>query len=186
MKPILIGICGRSCSGKSTVSKRLEEIYEDSLNINQERFFRKKSDNRERPESLMMDRFIYSLKELIRGNSVYIPSKICTEVFDRLVYPKKIIIVDGFLLYVNEEVVNLLDKKIFIEVSDENILSRRIKRGGDFDNYEYTTEICIPESKKYEQVQRERADVIINGNQSREGILKDVDKYIREYINNLI
>jgi len=160
MKPLLIGICGRSCSGKSTVSKRLGEIYEDILYLKQDKFFRKGLDNYDRPESLMMDKFIDSLKKLRKGNIVYIPSKMSTEIFDKLVFSKNIIIVDGFLLYVNKEVVNLLDKKIFVEVSDENLLNRRLKRGGDFDNYEYTINVCIPESKKYEDIQRERADVI--------------------------
>jgi len=183
MRPLLIGICGRSCSGKSTVSKRLEELYKDFLHINQDSFFKKGLDNYENPESLMMDKFIDSLKKLREGDSIYIPTWKDTE--NKLVSSKKIIIVEGFLLFIDEEIVDLFDKKIFVDVSDEILLKRRIKRSADiYDTFEYTKNVCIPESKKYEQIQKERADVVIDGNQSKENILKEVEEYLNT--NNLI
>lgn len=45
IKPFIIGVCGRSCSGKSTVVKELEKKYAGKfLHINQDKFFRKKSE----------------------------------------------------------------------------------------------------------------------------------------------
>ena len=46
IKPIIIGVCGRSCSGKSTVIKELEERYKgEFLHINQDKFFKVKAFN---------------------------------------------------------------------------------------------------------------------------------------------
>ena len=43
-KPVIIGVCGRSCSGKSTVIKELEEKYKGKfLHINQDKFFKIKA-----------------------------------------------------------------------------------------------------------------------------------------------
>ena len=61
VKPLIIGVGGRSCSGKSTIVKELEEKYKgDYLHINQDKFFRIKSDNWESPRALRFDRLIYS------------------------------------------------------------------------------------------------------------------------------
>lgn len=185
MKPLLIGVGGRSCSGKSTISKKLEEIYEDVLHIKQDKFFKKGLDIYESPKTLMMNEFYSCLKRLKEGNSVLVPSEWRTETLDRLISPKKFIVVEGFLLYVNENITNLFDKRIFIDVSDETILNRRVKRGDShYNTFEYTKNICIPASKRYENIQRERADIIINGNQSEESILKEVEKYLNTH--NLI
>jgi len=43
--PLIIGVCGRSCSGKSTVVMELVERYTDVLHITQDKFFKIKADN---------------------------------------------------------------------------------------------------------------------------------------------
>lgn len=178
--PIIIGISGRSCSGKSTVAKELEEKYKgDFLHINQDKFFKVKADNWESPESLRFDRLIYSIKKLKKGQKTHIPSHRWTEVFDREIKPHKIIIVEGYLLFVDKELNKLFDKKIWVEVSDLNILYRRTKRDNTSKNIDYTYNIVIPESKKYEKIQSDEADIIIDGNKSKEEIIKEVEKAIK-------
>jgi len=178
--PIIIGISGRSCSGKSTVVKELEEKYRgDFLHINQDKFFKIRADNWESPESLRFDRLIYSLKKLKKGQTTHIPSHRWTEVFDREIKPHKIILVEGYLLFVNKELNKIFDKKIWVEVSDLNILYRRTKRDNTSKNIDYTYEVVIPESKKYEKKQQEEADIIIDGNKNKDEIIKDVENYLK-------
>lgn len=182
IKPLIIGVCGRSCSGKSTVIKELEEKYKgEFLHINQDKFFKVKADNWESPESLRIDRLIYSIKKLKNGQSTHIPSHRWTEVFDREVKPHKIIIVEGYLLFVDAELSNLFDKRIWVEVSDANILYRRTKRDGTSKHIDYTMNVVIPESKKYEEIQRKRADIIIDGNKTKEEIIEDMEGNIKKW-----
>jgi len=182
IKPLIIGVCGRSCSGKSTIIKELEEKYKgEFLHINQDKFFKVKADNWESPESLRIDRLIYSIKKLKNGQSTHIPSHRWTEVFDREVKPHKIIIVEGYLLFVDAELSNIFDKKIWVEVSDANILYRRTKRDGTSKHIDYTMNVVIPESKKYEEIQRKRADIIIDGNKTKEKIIEDMEGNIKKW-----
>jgi len=179
IKPIIIGVCGRSCSGKSTVIKELEEKYKgDFLHINQDKFFKVKADNWEKPDALRFDRLIHSIRKLKQGESTHIPSHRWTEVFDKEIKPKKIIIVEGYLLFVNKELNELFDKKIWVDVSDQNILWRRTLRDGNTNGADYIMNIVIPESKKYEKTQRKEADIIIDGNKSKEEIIKELEKHI--------
>jgi len=182
IKPIIIGVCGRSCSGKSTVIKELEEKYKGKfLHINQDKFFKVKADNWESPDSLRIDRLIYSIKKLKNGQPTHIPSHRWTEVFDREVKPHEIIIVEGYLLFINTELSNLFDRKIWVDVSDANILYRRTKREGTSKNIDYTISKVIPESKKYEVIQKKRADIIIDGNKTKDYIVKEIERYILKW-----
>lgn len=184
MKPYIIGVAGRSCSGKSTVVKELERIYDGQfLHINQDKFFKVKADNWEHPDSIRIDRLIYSLRRLKNGNSTHIPSHRWTEIFDRLVLPHKVIIVEGYLLFINKELNSLFDKKIWVDVSDVNLLYRRVKRSNNLAELDYVMYYVIPESKKYEGIQRSNADIIIDGNKTKEEILKEFEKVLKKWID---
>jgi uridine kinase len=182
IKPIIIGVGGRSCSGKSTVIKKLEEKYKgEFLHINQDKFFKVKADNWERPEALRFDRLIYSASKLKQGQSTHIPSHRWTEIFDRKVKPKRVIIIEGYLLFVNKELNKLFDKKIWVDISDQNILWRRTLRDENTSGVEYTMNVVIPESKKYEIPQRKEADIILDGNKSKEEIIGEVERSIKKW-----
>lgn len=183
IKPIIVGVCGRSCSGKSTIVKELEEKYKgEVLHIIQDKFFKVKADNWERPEALRFDKLIEAIKKLKEGKEAFIPTHRWTEVFDREVKPQKVILIEGYLLFVNKELNKLFDKKIWVDVSDVNLLYRRTKRDGTSKNIDYTKNIVIPESKKYEKEQREQANIIIDGNKDREELIKEIDDYIKKEI----
>jgi len=178
-KPVIIGVCGRSCSGKSTVIKELEEKYKGKfLHINQDKFFKIKADNWERPDALRFDKLIEAIKLLKNGENAFIPTHRWTENFDREVKPHKVVIVEGYLLFVNPELNKLFDKRIWVDVSDINLLYRRLKRFNDLSQLDYTMNSVIPESKKYENIQRKHADIIIDGNKSKEEIIKEVEKEV--------
>lgn len=182
IKPVIIGVCGRSCSGKSTVVKELEEKYRGQfLHINQDKFFKVKAENWERPEALRFDKLVEAITLLKEGKRVFIPTHRWTEVFDREVKPHKVIVVEGYLLFVDRELNKLFDKKIWVDVSDVNLLYRRIKRFNKLNQINYAMNVVIPESKNYEVMQRKEADVIINGNKTREEVVKEVEKSIKKW-----
>lgn len=192
MKPIIIGICGRSCCGKSTISKKLVSDYSDLFEyipadkftitcINQNKFLIEW----ERPESLRIDKLINCIKHLKEGVSTKIPSKRCTEIFDKEVFAKKIIIVDGFLLFTDKKLIGLFDYKIFIDITDDQILKRRIERKeNDFflDDIDYIKQKIIPISKEYEEQQKKEADLIIPAEQSFEETKNQIEKVLEKFI----
>lgn len=182
IKPLIIGVCGRSCSGKSTVIKELEEKYKgEFLHINQDKFFKVKADNWERPEALRFDKLIEAIKLLKEGKIALIPTHRWTEVFDREVKPHKVIIVEGYLLFVNKELNKLFDKKIWVDVSDLNLLYRRAKRFNEINQLDYAKNVVIPESKKYEEIQRKESDIKLDGNKTKEEIVEEVEKNILKW-----
>lgn len=164
----LIGVCGPSCSGKSTVCRSLLPYF-DAQMVQLDRFFRKETagecngyTNWETLDSLMIDRFIECLSQLKRGEPTLVPSKGWTEVFDRIVFPKPIIFVEGFLLFLNSDINALFDKKIFIEVHEDSILHRRVKRNGRY-AWGYTAECVIPNYVKVRPYLIREANIIIDG-----------------------
>ena len=172
--PTIVGVCGRSCSGKSTIAKRYEaENPASVIRICQDRFFKKYADNWESPEALNNDNLIQSIEDLKHGKSTYVPSAGWTEIYDRCIEPKPIIIVEGYLLFENKDLVSLFDKKIYVDVSDVNMLYRRTKRDNTSRYIDYTMHTVIPESKKYLEMQKSRADAILDGNLPKESIYND-------------
>jgi len=180
IKPVIIGVCGRSCSGKSTIVQELEQRYMgEVLQISQDKFFKKNPGNMETPESLRFDKLIEAIKLLKDGKKAFIPTHRWTENFDRELMPTRIIIVEGFLLFVNEDLNKLFDKKIWVDVSDVNLLYRRTKRDNTSKNIDYTMNQVIPSSKKYEKIQRDKADIIIDGNKNKEELFLELKNYIK-------
>lgn len=173
----LIGIAGRSCCGKSRVTKKLENDY-GITRICQDRFFKKTAEDWESPEALNNFNLIYSLKKLKSGKPTHIPSKGWTEIYDQLIEPSDIIVVEGYLLFENDEIVSLLDKKIFIDVSDLNILYRRTKRDNTLAYIDYTMNSVIPKSYKYLTKQIMASDVVIDGNKNKEIVYNEIKKLI--------
>jgi len=43
--------------------------------------------------------------------------------------------------------------------------------------------VVIPESKRYEKIQRDKADIIIDGNKSKEEIIGEIEKQIKKWHN---
>ena len=157
--PIIIGICGGACSGKSTLAKLIEQKFEQKIVvISQNNFYiprlgnlrRKKSAMREvKEEELIKESeilsqtanfdepgaidwiyFRHALEYLKERKPFDIPiydetKKVwCDET--QKIFPSKVIIVEGTLIFYDETIRNLIDLKIFLDSDDDVRLSRRI------------------------------------------------------------
>jgi len=141
---MIIGICGKSCSGKTTISKTLAEKFDFKLFHLETNYFRPGSSNWESPEA-------YNFHKLVNDIQQY----------------RKNLIVEGFLILVNDKLVSLLGKKIYLKLSDKNLVQRRTNRGIESrkdNNPEYLLNTVIPEYRKYEKIQMDKADLILNAN----------------------
>lgn len=139
----IIGIAGGSGSGKTTFAQRLRErlgpdnsevLGQDSYYIDQSHRFDHDggSVNFDHPDSLEFSLMATHLKALKKGEEIEVP------LYDFATHqrlkktekmsPKKIIFVDGILIFSRPEVLACLDHKIFIDCEEDLRFERRLNR----------------------------------------------------------
>ena len=182
MKTTIIGIAGGTGSGKSTFTNRLKEAfgnqisviyydnyYKDQSNIP---FEERKKMNYDSPDSLETDLLIQHLNELKEGKSIECPVYDYT-VHNRsdkieIIHPTRIILVEGILTLVDDELRNMMDIKVFVEAdADERILRRVVRdvkeRGRDVEDIarQYLTTVK-PMHYIHVEPTKAMADIVIN------------------------
>ena len=176
---LIIGICGRSQSGKDRIVQRIASINKHVMHINMDIFFKNKTNCSysgykcwEHTDVIRFDHLFEVISSLRSGSGVIIQDRSFwygsydCEVFPSDLNESRIVIVQGYLLFTNKKLVDLYDRKIFLDVTDNNI---KIRRPG-----EETEKVVIPVSKEYEQRQKNYAEVIFDGNLSEIEVLEDV------------
>lgn len=142
-EPLILGVGGGSGSGKTTVvSKILDGIGEDNiLLIQHDSYYRDLShlpleermkQNFDHPSSLETELMIRHVEALKSGYQVEIP------VYDFAAHtradttikvsPKRIILLDGILIFTEPKLREQMDIKLFVDTDDDVRLLRRIKR----------------------------------------------------------
>ena len=139
---IIIGIAGGSASGKTTVASKIKEAFGEDVELLSHDYYYKQHNelpfeertklNYDHPNAFDTERFIRDIKDLKAGKIIERPVYSYIE-HNRLketvkVYPKKVIIVEGFLIFENHELIDLFDIKIFVDTDADERLIRRILR----------------------------------------------------------
>ena len=140
---LIIGIAGGSGSGKSTVVREIvkklpkdsvcvipqDSYYFDNGNLSPEE---KRKINFDHPSSIEFDLLIKQLDELKAGNSIEMPiySYItCARSKETIhIEPKKVVIVEGILIFTNEQLRDRMQIKIFVDADSDDRLMRVTKR----------------------------------------------------------
>ncbi len=182
MNCIIIGIAGGTGSGKSTFTNRLKDafceniavLYHDNYYKRQDGvpFEERKKMNYDHPEAFETELLLNQLAALRSGESVECPiydySKHNRSDKFVKVEPKKVILVEGILVFADERLRDMFDIKIFVEAdADERILRRVIRdvkdRGRDIEGVveQYLTTVK-PMHYLYVEPTKPLADVIIN------------------------
>ncbi len=181
-KSFLIGIAGGTGSGKTTIARKIVSHFGSKcLYIPHDRYYIDRSHqtpkerdkaNYDHPDALETELMIKHLKQLLNGGSVEIP------VYDFTVHNRKknatthadptpLIVVEGILIFENENLRNMFDLKIFVDVPADIRVLRKIdrdvrERGRTVqmsgDQYLTTTR---PMHEKYVEPGKEFADIII-------------------------
>jgi len=141
--PFLIGIAGGTGSGKTTVAnaivKRVGEerivilshdsYYRDFVDLPKDLLERQNFDH---PDSLESELLVRHLKALKQGMVVETPIydfKVHRRAAEtRRVEPRKVILVDGILIYAEPELRTLFDVKIYVDTDADIRFIRRLKR----------------------------------------------------------
>lgn len=182
---MIIGVCGTSCSGKSTICKKLVEMYPNEImHIKSDKFFKKTCKNIydgipiwNSPEDINFEMLIKTLQDLKTKEFAYMPNKAFSEKADKKIKSRKIILLDGFLIYTNEELVELIDKKVYLDLSVKELIKRRISR--EKDSVDFIHKVVIEPNKKYESSQKESVDIFINADNDIEKVLYDLLQIIK-------
>ena len=139
---LVIGIAGGSGSGKTTLMKRLVERFGNNVSVLSHDNYYKRHDelsfeeravlNYDEPGALDTSLMVYQLDQLRHGVAIDCP------VYDFVqhnrsdetihVEPEKVIIVEGFMIFVDPDLRSLMDIKIFVDTDADIRLCRRIKR----------------------------------------------------------
>ncbi len=181
MKSLVIGIAGGTGSGKSTIVDKIRESINDDVVIICHDYYYKANrhlsleerakQNYDHPNALDTEMMIEDIKALKAGKSVEMP------VYDFVnhtrsdktiaISPKKIMIVEGILIFENLELVDELDIKIFVDTDADVRIIRRImrdvkERGRSLESVveQYLTTVK-PMHEKFVEPSKRKADIII-------------------------
>ena len=140
---LILGIAGGTGSGKTTVVERiLHELPAEEVTIISQDSYYKQNDhlsyqercqiNFDHPNSIDFDLLIEHLNELKAGRDVEQPIYSFVthnRIDDKLkTFPKRVVIVEGILIFTNRALRDLFDVKIFVHADSDERLIRRMKR----------------------------------------------------------
>jgi len=179
---MIIGICGGTGSGKTSVANRILESVSarDVAFIQQDSYYRNLKDmpldyrhqvNFDHPDALDNDLLVNHIRRLKAGEPVELP------VYDfrtharqnetRPLEPKPIVIIEGILIFADPRIMEQIDIKIFVDTPDDIRFIRRLRR--DIDERGRTLESVIeqylatvrPMHMQFVEPSKRYADVII-------------------------
>jgi uridine kinase len=184
VEPFVIGICGGSASGKTTVAQKIIEsldvpwvtllsmdCFYKILNHKQHEAAERNEYNFDHPDSFDFSLMIDVLKKLKEGRKVEVPVynfvTHSREVHTKTMYGANVIIFEGILTFHSAEVLEMLDMKIFVDTDADIRLARRLKRdisqrGRDLGGVlkQYST-MVKPSYSNYIAPTMQHADIIV-------------------------
>ena len=179
---LILGIAGGTGSGKTTVVNQIiKELPNNEVTIiSQDSYYIKTDDltyderceiNFDHPKAIDFELLIDHIKKLKNGKPIEQPiysfenhNRSSVTVTS---YPKKVLIVEGILIYTNKEVRDMIDIKVFVHADSDERLIRRLKRdmqerGRDLDEVlERYQNTLKPMHQEFIEPTRNYADIII-------------------------
>ena len=139
---LVIGIAGGTGSGKTTLMNNIIETFGDVITVlSHDNYYKRHDDltyeercglNYDEPAALETDLMARHLDRLRHGEAIDCPIYDFTQhnrANDTVtIVPKKVIIVEGILIFENQELRDLMDIRIFVDTDADVRLCRRIKR----------------------------------------------------------
>ena len=202
---LVIGIAGGTGSGKTTLMNNLISRFEGMVTVISHDNYYKRHDemlyeercklNYDEPGAFDTSLMVYHLEQLRRGFAIECP------VYDFTVHnrtdetvrlvPKRVIIVEGILIFENEELRNLMDIKIFVDTDADIRLCRRIKRdvnkrGRSLESvltqYQETVK---PMHERYVEPSKKYADLVVPEGGKNLVALSMITGHIRHYLDEV-
>ena len=180
-KFLVIGIAGGTGSGKTTLMKNIISRFGDVVTVlSHDNYYRRHDEltyeqrcriNYDEPAALETDLMTRHLDQLRRGEAIECPVYDFTQ-HNRsnetiTIVPKRVIIVEGILIFEDQPLRELMDIKIFVDTDADVRLCRRIKR--DVNKRGRTLESVLtqyqetvkPMHEKYVEPSKKHADIVV-------------------------
>ncbi|XP_055311714.1 uridine-cytidine kinase-like 1 isoform X4 [Sitodiplosis mosellana] len=145
VEPFVIGVCGGSASGKTTVAQKIIEsldvpwvtllsmdCFYKYLDDDKHQKAERNEYNFDHPDAFDIDLMVDVLRKLKEGKKVEVPIyNFVThqrELATKTMYGANVIIFEGILVFHSQEVLDMLDMKVFVDTDADIRLARRLKR----------------------------------------------------------
>ena len=182
MEHLVIGICGGTGSGKTTLAQKIyNALKEDALLISMDSYYKNNAHlpfeeriktNYDHPNAFDVDLLISHIKDLKSNKTIEQPTyNFSTHLRGDewiKVESKKIIIIEGIMLFAVPEIVELLDYKIFVDTdADVRILRRMLRdvkeRGRSLDSVaeQYLSTVKPMHEAFIEPFKKSYSDIIV-------------------------
>ncbi|MGC8879163.1 MAG: uridine kinase [Anaerolineae bacterium] len=143
MKPIIIGVAGGTASGKSTVAEAIlqrvgrehiayiqhDSYYRDLSHLPLEERARMNFDH---PDALETELLVEHLRRLQAGQPIEVPT------YDfatytrtgrtRRIEPRRVVLVEGILIFVDKQLRDMMDIKLYVDTDADMRFIRRLQR----------------------------------------------------------
>ncbi len=182
-RPVIVGICGGTGSGKTTLTKAIVErlgaehvslishdsYYKDLQHLTVEERANVNFDHPDALDSSLLHQHLCQLKEGLPVKCPVYDFTTHSRQLDKyeMVNPSKIVLVDGILIFAEPCLLDSMDMKIFVDTADDIRLVRRLTRDvaerartvdSVIDQYHATVR---PMHKLFVEPSRRAADIIV-------------------------
>jgi uridine kinase len=199
----VIGICGGSGSGKTTIVRKISELVTDFVFIPQDNYYKSAeyisnsnitAFNFDHPEAFDNDLIVRQLEALRRGETIEMPTYDFVHHRRRqetiTMASRKIIIFEGIMVFTNKEVRDLIDLKIFVDTPDDIRFIRRLirdikERGRTVDSVvEQYLNVVRPGHYQFIEPTKAYADIIIPEGGANERALNVLVTFIKSVVGD--
>jgi uridine kinase len=201
---MIIGICGGTGSGKTTIARAIVDTVgtEKVVLVEQDSYYRNLADmplderhqaNFDHPDSIDSDMLVNHIMRLKQGLSVEMPvyDMVTHTRSDRIeiIEPKPVVVVEGILIFAEPRVLDLIDIRIFVDTPDDVRLMRRMRRDinergrnweGTLDQYERTIR---PMHFEFVEPSKRHANVIVPEGSNSGITIELLCSLVREKLN---
>jgi uridine kinase len=195
---LIIGICGGSGSGKTTIIEELMHLMKEhqpallSLDnyykgIDEQARDAQGHVNFDLPGAIDSDRFCQDLERLKSGENIRI-KKYHFNIRDKEEFieisSSRIILTEGIFLFNIPEAMAMIDVKIYVELDHEIQLKRRLQRDVQERGYDKVSVLyqwenhVLPAYKSYIQIHKDKADLVLRNDGDKQFLVNLVDQFI--------
>ncbi len=182
MQPFLIGVAGPSGAGKSVFCRKVQAAFPGVTRLKLDDFFKDVSEvpklgdwtDWDHPDALYWDELLQAARDLKAGRYAMVPNYYRKEdrrIGEKCVFSSEIILVDGFMALHHPELRDLLDLKLFFDLSEASQLSRRKQRQPWVEDG-YLQNIMLPAAREFIMPTKNFADHIINAEPSEDEVAR--------------
>ena len=178
---MIIGIAGGTGSGKTTVTRKLKEYFPQDVSvIYHDNYYKENSHlpytercklNYDHPDAFETNLMVQHIQKLKEGKAVNCPVYSFSE-HNRTketvrIEPAKVIIVEGILIFENQQLRDLMDIKIFVDTDADVRILRRIlrdveERGRSLESVVSQYLLTVkPMHEQYVEPSKRNADIIL-------------------------